>query len=405
MGAFDELHTIRPQMLADGYLARAVHGERLTFAVVEAEPGATLPEHRHDNEQFGMVGEGSVIFRVGDEERHLIAGVDDLREGGSGVVAGDAGDRSAVRAALGSGYRHIDTAAAYGNERQVGEAVRSFAERGGDDETVRTQLYPALCDILDWHIRGTRYGIGVDADGLLECGAPGVQLTWMDAKVGDWVVTPRAGKPVEVQALWFNAVSIIEELARRFNDASRAASCEALLSKIRASFLARFWNAERNCLYDVVNRDTSDGSLRPNQVFAISLPHPLVEGATAAAILAAVERELLTPYGLRTLAPGEPSYRGRYEGDVVSRDSAYHQGTVWPWLIGPYIDAYLRVHRGGEEHCRALLAPLMASLDEAGVGQISEIYDGDPPHTPRGCIAQAWSVAEVLRAARKTGFR
>ena len=285
------------------------------------------------------------------------------------------------------------------------EAVRSFAERGGVDETVRTQLYPALCDILDWHIRGTRYGIGVDADGLLECGAPGVQLTWMDAKVGDWVVTPRAGKPVEVQALWFNAVSIIEELARRFDDAARAEACGVLRDKIRASFLAWFWNAERNCLYDVAGRDTSDGSLRPNQVFAISLPHPLVEGAAAAAILAAVERELLTPYGLRTLAPGEAGYRGRYEGDVVSRDSAYHQGTVWPWLIGAYIDAYLRVHQGGEEHCRTLLAPLMASLDEAGVGQISEIYDGDPPHTPRGCIAQAWSVAEVLRAARKTGFR
>ena len=285
------------------------------------------------------------------------------------------------------------------------EAIRNFGERGGADEVVRAKLYPALCDMLDWHVRGTRYGIGVDTDGLLRCGAPGVQLTWMDAKVGDWVVTPRAGKPVEVQALWYNAVSIVQALAKRFGDTPRAEACEVLLQKIRASFLPLFWNAAGNCLFDVVDGDVRDASLRPNQIFAVSLPYALVEGAQAAQILAAVERDLLTPFGLRTLAPGEAQYRGRYEGDAVSRDSAYHQGTVWPWLTGPFVDAYLKVHPGGEEHCRGLLGALMESLDDAGVGQISEIYDGDPPHTPRGCIAQAWSVGEVLRAAKKSGYR
>ena len=282
------------------------------------------------------------------------------------------------------------------------EAVRAFAAHSGDYETVRTHLYTALCEVFDWHRRGTRYGIGMDADGLLRCGAPGVQLTWMDAKIGNRVVTPRAGKPVEVQALWYNAVSVIEEMARRFEDAARASECRAVIGRIRASFLPLFWNAGRNCLYDVVDGDTRDASLRPNQIFTISLPHALVEGPAAASILEIVERELLTPYGLRTLAPGEPGYRGRYEGDAVSRDGAYHQGTVWPWLMGPFVDAYLRLHPGGEEHGRGLLARLLASLEEAGVGQIAEIYDGDPPHTPRGCIAQAWSVAEVLRAARQS---
>ena len=281
------------------------------------------------------------------------------------------------------------------------EAIRAFAGASGEYDLVRAGLYPALCDIVDWHVRGTRYGIGVEPNGLLRCGAPGVQLTWMDAKVGDWVVTPRAGMPVEIQALWYNALSIVAELAGRFDDTERASQCGALLTKIRECFLQLFWNEERQCLFDVVDGDSRDGSLRPNQIFAVSLPHPLVKGPRAEQILATVERELLTPYGLRTLARGDAGYRGRYEGDARSRDSAYHQGTVWPWLMGAFVDAYLRVHRGGEAECRVFLAPLMESLDDAGVGQISEIYDGDAPHAPRGCIAQAWSVGEVLRAARR----
>jgi glycogen debranching enzyme len=224
----------------------------------------------------------------------------------------------------------------------------------------------------------------------------------MDAKVGDWVVTPRRGKPVEIQALWYNALRVMEDLAGAAGDGGSAERFGALAVRARASFNRLFWNEDAGCLYDVVDGAERDGSIRPNQVLAASLPHTMLAPERIRALLHVVERELLTPYGLRTLAPGDPRYRPRYEGDVASRDSAYHQGTVWPWLLGPFVRAWLRVHGdepGARERAARWLEPLRSHLRDAGLGQISEIFDAEAPHLPRGCFAQAWSVAEILRAA------
>jgi predicted glycogen debranching enzyme len=279
-------------------------------------------------------------------------------------------------------------------------AVSEYLRYTGDHDFVRAELYPVLADSIAWHERGTRYGIGVDSDGLLRAGQPGVQLTWMDAKVGDWVVTPRQGKPVEIQALWHNALCVMEGLARSFDRATDADYYAALAGRVRASFQTAFWNEQAGCLYDVVDENGPDRSIRPNQIFAVSLPHALLSGERARHVVDVVEWELLTPYGLRTLSPADPNYKGRYSGDQRSRDAAYHQGTVWPWLLGPFLTAYLKVH-GTEpavrERAGRFLGPLRAHLWQAGLRQISEVFDGDPPHHPGGCIAQAWSVAEVLR--------
>jgi predicted glycogen debranching enzyme len=277
------------------------------------------------------------------------------------------------------------------------ESARAYLEASGDEAFVRDTLYEKLREALEWHVAGTRYGIRAEDNGLLRCGEPGVQLTWMDAKIGDWVVTPRTGMPVEIQALWYNALCVMADFAARFDDPEMTDRASALAGRAKSSFLESFWNAELDCLYDVVDGDTKDASIRPNQIFAVSLPHTMLDGERAAKVVAVVERDLLTPMGLRTLSPNDPNYRGRYEGGVRERDSAYHQGTVWPWLIGPFIDAWKRVHPGRD--ASRFLAPLLAHLDDACLGQISEIADGDAPHTPRGCFAQAWSVAEALRAA------
>lgn len=280
------------------------------------------------------------------------------------------------------------------------EAARHVHEATRDDSFVGTVLYDLLKNILDWHERGTRHGIRVDTDGLLLSGEEGVQLTWMDAKVGDWVVTPRCGKPVEIQALWYNALKIMELFARRFRKDADAARFSAMSARAAASFGKLFWNETAGCLYDVVDGSARDGSIRPNQVLAISLAFTMLDKVRATRVLEVVTRELLTPMGLRTLSPKDPGYRGRYEGDEKSRDGAYHQGTVWPWLIGPYVSAYLRVNgRTGraKTEAAALLQPLLDFLIGPGLGQLPEIFDGDEPRHPRGCIAQAWSVAEVLR--------
>ena len=266
--------------------------------------------------------------------------------------------------------------------------------------TERERLVEAIQAILEGYSNGTRYGIRADSDGLLAAGVPGVQLTWMDAKVGDRVITPRIGKPVEVQALWYNALRIGARFSRRWND---------LAVKAAASFADRFWNARDGSLYDVVDCDhvagTSDPQFRPNQIFSVGgLPFPLLEGDRASRVVDAVERRLWTPMGLRTLARSDADYKGRYEGGVESRDAAYHQGTAWPWLAGPFVEAWVRV-RGGTPVARRearerFLAPLLKHLDRAGLGHISEIADGDIPHTPRGCPFQAWSVGEALRLDR-----
>jgi predicted glycogen debranching enzyme len=278
-------------------------------------------------------------------------------------------------------------------------AVWKYLEATGDEEVVRGELLPVLEDILAWHRRGTRHGIHEDADGLLASGVPGVQLTWMDAKVGDWVVTPRMGKPVEIQALWCNALSILAALRERWG--GNADELRERAATVAVQFGALYWNEAAGCLFDNLDpAGTRDPSLRPNQLFALSLPFPLVTGERAERVLRAVEAKLLTPVGLRTLAPDDPAYRPACTGSPRDRDSAYHQGTVWPWLLGPYLTGLVRV-RGeeGRRQGRALLAGFMPHLGEAGIGSVSEIFDGDPPHAPRGCIAQAWSVAEILRAA------
>jgi predicted glycogen debranching enzyme len=279
------------------------------------------------------------------------------------------------------------------------EAVRAYAAYTNEWDFVRDNLYGVLTGIVDWHRRGTRFGIRMDVDGLLSAGEPGVQLTWMDAKVGDLVVTPRRGKPVEVQALWYNALRIMESLASRYGDAEREAMFAGMADLARASFNEVFWNSATGSLYDVVDGDVRDASLRPNQIFAVSLPHSMLDAARARAVVETVERELLTPRGLRTLDTKDPRYRGRYLGDPMSRDTAYHQGTVWPWLIGPFFTAWLKIG-GSDTIVKTWLAEFEPHLIEAGLGQVSEIFDGDPPFAPRGCIAQAWSVAELLRVAK-----
>jgi predicted glycogen debranching enzyme len=282
------------------------------------------------------------------------------------------------------------------------EAVRTLAACTQDYDFVRANLYAVLSDIVSWHERGTRYGIHADSDGLLDAGEPGVQLTWMDARIGDWVVTPRRGKPVEIQALWYNALRVMEDLARRFDHTADNQHYREVADRARNSFAALFWNAAAQCLYDVVNGDVRDASMRPNQIFAVSLFHQILPPEKAKAVVDAVERQLLTPYGLRSLAPSDPRYRGRYEGSPASRDSAYHQGTVWPWLMGPFISAYLYVHghsREAQAQAAQWLAELRRYAAQEGLGQLPEVFDGDAPHRAGGCIAQAWSVAELLRVA------
>ena len=268
------------------------------------------------------------------------------------------------------------------------------------DVALARELFPVLADIIDWHIRGTRYNIHMDeADALLYAGEEGVQLTWMDAKVDDWVVTPRAGKAVEINALWYNALCIMASLAEQLGE--EAGRYAALAERVAAGF-ERFWNAPLGYCYDVLDAPAGpDGSLRPNQLLAVSLPHSPLSAERQRSIVDTCARHLLTPHGLRSLSPDDKAYIGRYAGDRRKRDGAYHQGTVWGWLIGPFVLAHRRVY-GDVAAARSYLLPLLQHLNDHGVGSISEIFEGDAPFAPRGCTAQAWSVAEVLRAWRMT---
>ncbi len=275
------------------------------------------------------------------------------------------------------------------------EAVRQYYAATRDAELLR-ELFPVLADIVDWHVRGTRYNIHVDpADGLLYAGEPGVQLTWMDAKVGDWVVTPRIGKPVEVNALWLNALVTMVQFARALGRPTGA--YESMVKRARAGF-QRFWNEANQYCFDVLDGpEGNDASLRPNQILAVSLLESPLSPEQQRAVVDVCARDLLTSHGLRSLAPDHPSYQGRYAGSPRERDAAYHQGTVWGWLLGPFVLAHLRVY-SDPEYAAAFLEPMAHHLKAQGLGSASEIFDGDAPFTPRGCIAQAWTVAEVLRA-------
>ena len=305
-------------------------------------------------------------------------------------------------------------------------AVRTVVEATGD-ERLADDLLATLRQIVDRHLGGTRFGIGVDpADGLLRGGVPGVQLTWMDAKAGDWVVTPRIGKPVEIQALWVHALRTVAAFCRARGeggrgrwwpkasspgpdgaDAAAGPSLRAAADRYdRAAdqaveaFRRRFFRPELGWCADVVDGPGGDDlSLRPNQLLAVALPEPLLAPDEARSVVDACRRSLLVPLGLRTLAPGDPAYHGAYGGDRLARDGAYHQGTAWSWLVGPYADA-LRRTGAGDAEVRALVAPFVEHLRDAGLGTVGEIFGGDPPHEPAGCFAQAWGVAEVLRIAR-----
>ena len=273
-----------------------------------------------------------------------------------------------------------------------------------DDRWTLRLLLPTLADIVSRHTAGTRFGIGVDpADGLLRQGQEGYQLTWMDAKVDDWVVTPRRGKAVEINALWYNALCLLERWMREERGDGAAAPLADQRDRVRESFNRRFWYEAGAYLYDVVDGEHGDDSAcRPNQIFAISLPNPVLDRERWSPVLDVVGTRLLTPFGLRSLAPGHPDYKPRYSGDLRARDAAYHQGTVWGWLMGPWIDAWLKVHPGDLATARSLVEGLAQDLGEFGVGSLAEVFDAEAPYTPRGCIAQAWSVAEALRSWVRT---
>lgn len=283
------------------------------------------------------------------------------------------------------------------------EATRCYLEESGDWAFVKDEIYPVLKDMIAWHRRGTRYGIHMTSDGLLIAEAA---LTWMDARVDGRAVTPRDGKAVEIQALWFNALSILQSFAERSGDQEYASDLATLRTLTKKSFLDQFWNEEAGCLFDVVQDAKRDGSIRPNQIFAVSLHYALVDGLAAKQLLDVVRSALLTIRGLRTLAPVDPQYRGQYKGDSAARDGAYHQGTVWPWLAGPFWAAWLKVHLYSAESKSAAgkwLDEFTPHMEEAGIGQVSEVFSGDAPHQAGGCIAQAWSVAELLRLSRLLG--
>jgi predicted glycogen debranching enzyme len=283
-------------------------------------------------------------------------------------------------------------------------AIGRYVEVTGEREILEF-IAPKMADVADWHLRGTDFGIHVDpADGLLSQGAPGYQLTWMDAKVGDWVVTPRRGKAVEINALWYNALCLLSGWLETLGDSGRASCYREHAERARRSFAEKFWYAEGGYLYDVIDAepgatvvDDKDHACRPNQVLAIALDHPILAEEHWRPVLDKVRAELFTPVGMRSLAPGSPDYKPRYFGDLRTRDAAYHQGTVWAWLIGPFVDAWLKTHPGQLEEASGFLQGFDRHLSEAGIGTISEVFDADAPYTPRGCIAQAWSVAEVLR--------
>ncbi len=291
------------------------------------------------------------------------------------------------------GYNSVDAALWYF------EAVNKYTAYTADTAFVKENLYDSLKEIYRAFLEGTLFDIKMDADYLISAGNPDTQLTWMDAKIGSWTVTPRQGKAVEINALWYNALRVLEALAARFGE--DAAPYGDAAQKAGEAFRRVFWNERESCLYDVVDGGRADGSIRPNQIIAASLSYPVISGSMAKAVVDRVWEELYTSYGLRTLSQRSPQYRGVYTGDQYSRDSAYHQGTVWTWPLGHFITAYSRVYgrtAAGRETMASFFRPFADHLADACLGSISEIFDGDEPLFPKGCFAQAWSVAEILRS-------
>jgi predicted glycogen debranching enzyme len=293
-------------------------------------------------------------------------------------------------------YNNVDGTLWYFN------AVFSYFQKTNDRKFVLEEILPVLKNIIEWHFRGTRYHIHVDNDGLLYAGEAGQQLTWMDARIGNWVVTPRMGKPVEIEALWYNALKIFETLLTLNGEADEAKHISGKAELVRKSFEEKFWFTEGGYLIDVIDPDGKpDYSIRPNQVFALSLPFHLIDGEKARSVLKILRSKLSTPVGLRSLSPEDPNYKGHYGGNTFSRDSSYHQGTVWSWLLGPYIEAGIKCE-GETFRTEAIdiISRFTYHLNDGCISTVSEIFDGDAPHHPRGCVAQAWGVAEILRVIK-----
>jgi predicted glycogen debranching enzyme len=293
-------------------------------------------------------------------------------------------------------YNNVDGTLWYFN------AVYAYLQITHDRNFILNEILPVLKNIIEWHYKGTRYNIHVDSDGLLYAGEPGQQLTWMDARIGTWVVTPRMGKPVEIEALWYNALKIFETLLLQNGESEAADNILANAEQAKKSFGEKFWFAQGNYLYDTIDEDgRPDASLRPNQVFAVSLPFQLIDGEKAKAVLEILRSKLYTPVGLRSLAPDDPGYKGHYGGDAFKRDAAYHQGSVWSWLLGPFVEAGMKT--AGDSYkaeAIAIIDRFAYHINEGCIGNVSEIFDGDAPHHPRGCVAQAWGVAETLRVIK-----
>lgn len=284
-------------------------------------------------------------------------------------------------------------------------AIYKYLKTTSDTAFILNDILPVLKGIIDWHFKGTRYNIHVADDGLLYAGQTGQQLTWMDARIGNWVVTPRIGKPVEIEALWYNALNIFAELLALNGQDKDAAIVKQSAVKAHRSFIQAFWYAEGSYLYDVIDENgIADASVRPNQLFAVSLPFALIEGRQAEAVLQIVADKLYTPAGLRSLAPDDKNYIGIYSGNQFKRDAAYHQGTVWAWLLGPYIDALVKV-RGNTGEAKVVINTLNQHLKDNCIATVPEIFDGDTPHHAKGCVAQAWSVAEILRVMKEHGLQ
>ena len=294
-------------------------------------------------------------------------------------------------------YNTVDATLWYVN------AVLQYLKYTGDSKFIQQQLWENLKAIVESHQKGTAFGIHLDSDGLL---AHGPQLTWMDAEVDGKAVTPRAGKAVEIQALWYNTLKTMQLLANKLDEVSLAEKYARTAFEAQKSFNAKFWNGESGCLFDVVSASGVDAALRPNQIIAVALDFTMLNNDRSEKVVAVVQRELVTPYGLRTLAPSDSRYKGMYVGDRRSRDQAYHNGTVWAWLLGPYVTACRKAQSSSDYELRNHLVSLFTQqITQAGLGTVSEVFDGDPPHTPRGCIAQAWSVAEPLRAYVEDGLQ
>jgi predicted glycogen debranching enzyme len=399
---------------------RLMAAERRRLRVCGGGGEGALPELRRAADAF--------VVRRGTSGRTIVAGYHWFADWGRDTMVAlpglclSTGRPEDARAILAEYARHVDRGMLPNRFPDGGEApeynsvdaalwmvvaVGRYLEATSDTDFVRTRMAVPVAAILEGYRAGTRHGIRMSADGLLGQGEEGLQLTWMDARVDGRVVTPRRGLAVEIQALWYNALLIGAEVARESGEPARAREWSALAGRARESFLRRFWSEELGYLADVVSEDgQGDFSLRPNQLYALGLPHVLLPRDRALRVLDAVKRHLLTPVGLRTLSPEHPAYHGRYGGPPAERDAAYHQGTVWPFLAAAYFDAVTRVHgEAGKAEAREWLDGFAAHLEEAGVGTVSEVFDGDAPHAPGGAIAQAWSVGEILRIAVRTGWR